>query len=184
MQSRFGPNAPERIPFASAMVICLMLSPKTPAATGTAFSAAWFIEATKSSAIWFCPANRSALSTFCNFSGMGIFTFRFVRKPPSRPNPATARSTPLPSASFSPPTICSCESPAAEVAAATAGLVVVMADFNWSKKPARAVNVNAAARMATAITRKNFFMEKLYAAINRKQHRTKFPKQLHNHPNL
>src|SRR3569623_764136 len=101
---------PVRMPLASSNVISFTAPTSRVLASGTAASAARFIDSTSSSACLPMPNIRMAFSAFCRLGGSGIFSAALPKKPPPWPRRATAASAPRVSASFNPALMSALES--------------------------------------------------------------------------
>ena len=101
---------PVRMPRASSSDISFTASTSRVLASGTAASAARFIDSTSSSACLPMPSMRMAFSAFCRPGGSGIFSAGLPKKPSFWPSWATAASAPRVSASFSPALMSALES--------------------------------------------------------------------------
>ena len=93
---------PVRMPRASSSVISFTAPTSRALASGTAASAARFIDRISSSAWRPMPNMRMVFSTFCSRGGSGIFSLGLPKKPSFCPSWATAVSAPRVSASLSP----------------------------------------------------------------------------------
>ena len=95
-------SPPLKMPLASCTDMPFTAPRINSFASGTAASAARFIDSTKSSACFFMPNARIIFAAFCIGLGKGIFTLALEKNPFSWPSFATAASAPCCSESFKP----------------------------------------------------------------------------------